>query len=156
MQEELSLLVCLLQCFAQAQVPKDTTQLQRPNLDSSINLAAKWYAKETIYLVGGNMYIKDGKPAKGSKALLKEFAISPMGMKLYIRSRRIRNITMTVSLAGAVGTIFSTTSKNRDNLRGLMWTSIGIGIVSSWGTAYANSVHDQAFWIRNYDAMMEK
>jgi hypothetical protein len=62
---------------------------------------------------------------------------------------------MTLSLAGAVGTIIATTSKNRDNLRGLMWTSIGVGIVSSWWTAYANSVRDRAFWTRNYYAMLK-
>lgn len=86
---------------------------------------------------------------------MKEFSMSPAGMKLYVRSRRIRNFTLTLSFASAVGTIFATTSKNRDNLRGLMWTSIGVGIVSSWGNSYANSLRDKAFWVRNYDAMLK-
>lgn len=133
----------------------DTRNYKDVAVDTTISPAARWYAKETIYLVGGNTYIKDGKQLMGRKTLLHEFSISPAGMKLYVRSRRIRNITMTVSIAGAVGTIISTTSKNRDNLRGLMWTSIGVGIVSSWGTAYANSMRDRAFWTRNYDAMLK-
>jgi hypothetical protein len=137
------------------QTAPDTTNHKDITVDTTISPAARWYAKETIYLVGGNTYVKDGKQLMGRKALLHEFSVSPSGMKLYVRSRRIRNITMTVSIAGAVGTIISTTSKNRDNLRGLMWTSIGVGIVSSWGTAYANSMRDRAFWTRNYDVMLK-
>lgn len=129
--------------------------LHLPGADTVTNTAAKWYEKQTIFLVGGNTFAKNGTTFTGRKALLKEFSISPAGMKLYVRSRKIRNFTMTLSLAGAVGTIFATTSKNRDNLRGLMWTSIGVGIVSSWGTAYANSVRDRAFWTRNHDAMLK-
>lgn len=129
------------------------TTPQFPGADTVINTAGKWYEKQTIFLVGGNTFVKNGTTYTGRKALSKEFSISPAGMKLYVRSRKIRNFTLTLSLAGAVGTIFATTSKNRDNLKGLMWTSIGVGIVSSWGTAYANSVRDRAFWIRNHDAM---
>lgn len=135
-----------------AQTAPDTTNHQDTAPDTTVSPAARWYAKETIYLVGGNTYIKDGKQL-GRKTLLNEFSISPAGMRLYVRSKRIRNFTMTLSLAGTVGTIISTASKNRDNLRGLMWTSIGVGVVSSWGTAYANSLRDKAFWTRNYDVM---
>ncbi|SEJ75505.1 hypothetical protein SAMN05216327_118117 [Dyadobacter sp. SG02] len=151
----ITLPIAIISSIAHAQVASDTTDRQQVGADSISNPAAKWYAKETIYLVGGNMYVKDGKPLKGKNALLKEFSISPAGMKLYVRSRRIRNISMTLSIAGALGTILSTTSKNRDNLKGLMWTSIGVGVVSSWGTAWANSMRDQALWTRNYDAMLK-
>ncbi|MET7257075.1 hypothetical protein [Dyadobacter fermentans] len=148
----------LLTLMTAAQVPstpdKSSVHLV-PGSDTAMNAAAQWYQKETIFLVGGNTYVKNGKSFTGRKMLVKEFLISPSGMNLYVRSRRIRNFTLTLSLASAVGTIFTTTSNNRDNLRGLMWTSIGVGIVSSWGNAYANSVRDRAFWVRNHDAMLK-
>jgi len=145
----------LIMQYTHGQKALDSNNAQVAPADTAINPAARWYAKETIYLVGGNMYMKNGKPIMGKKKLLNEFSISPQGMKLYVRSRRVRNITMTLSIAGAVGTLITNTSKNRDNLRGLMWTSIGVGLVSSWGVAYADRVRDQAFWTRNYDAMLK-
>lgn len=148
-----TLLLLILSPHIQGQRAPDTTNVQPIPVDTTMGPAARWYAKETIYLVGGNMYMKDNKPLMGKKKLLNEFSISPSGMKLYVRSRRIRNFTVALSIAGSVGSILSSTSKNRNNLRGLMWTSIGVGIVSSWGVAYANRVRDQALWIRNYDAM---
>ncbi|SEI51768.1 hypothetical protein SAMN05216327_102171 [Dyadobacter sp. SG02] len=157
-QNGLFFVLSLVAFTAAAQVPAGpgtAATLQLPGADTVVNTAAKWYEKETIFLVGGNTFVKNGTTFTGRKALSKEFSISPTGMKLYVRSRKIRNFTMTLSLAGAIGTIFATTSKNRDNLRGLMWTSIGVGVVSSWGTAYANSVRDRAFWIRNHDAMLK-
>lgn len=141
--------------YTYGQTAPDSIKAQGAPADTTINPAARWYAKETIYLVGGSMYMKNGKALMGKKKLLNEFSISPQGMKLYVRSRRVRNITMTLSVAGAVGTLITNTSKNRENLRGLMWTSIGVGLVSSWGIAYADRVRDQAFWTRNYDAMLK-
>jgi len=157
-QKGLAFILFLLTLKAAAQVPArsdSATAQQSSGSDTTMNAAARWYQKETIFLVGGNTYVKNGKPFTGRKMLMKEFSISPAGMNLYVRSRRIRNFTLTLSLASAVGTIFATTSKNRDNLRGLMWTSIGVGIVSSWGTAYANSLRDRSFWVRNHDAMLK-
>ncbi|WP_229209247.1 hypothetical protein [Dyadobacter sediminis] len=122
--------------------------------DSSLQLARKWYDKETIYLRGGNSYVKNNVIYSGGKALRSEFMISPGGLELYLKSRRTRNIALFISLAGSAGTIVSLVSGNRDNLRKFFWVSLGTGVVSSVLTMQANNQRDQAVWLRNRDAMI--
>ncbi|MCE7040672.1 hypothetical protein [Dyadobacter sp. CY312] len=113
----------------------------------------KWYDKETIYLQGGNGFVKNNMLYRGQKALKNEFAISEGGLQLYLKSKRTRNIALVISLAGSAGTIASLISGNRDNLKKFFWVSLGTGLVSSVVTMQANNQRDQAVWLRNRDAM---
>jgi hypothetical protein len=113
----------------------------------------KWYDRETIYLQGGNSYVKNNMLYKGQKALRNEFSISEGGLQLYLKSKRTRNIALVISLAGSAGTIASLVSGNRDNLKKFFWVSLGTGLVSSVVTMQANNQRDQAVWLRNRDAM---
>jgi len=122
--------------------------------DSTLQLSRKWYDKETIYLRGGNSFVKNNVIYSGGKALRSEFIISPGGLELYLKSRRTRNIALFISLAGSAGTIVSLVSGNRDNLRKFFWVSLGTGVVSSVLTMQANNQRDQAVWLRNRDAMI--
>lgn len=122
--------------------------------DSIIAVTRKWYDKETIYLRGGNSFVKNNVVYSGQNAIKKEFMISEGGLQLYMKSRRTRNIGLVISLAGSAGSVISLISGNRDNLRRFFWVSIGTGIVASVFTMQANNQRDQAVWLRNRDAML--
>lgn len=122
--------------------------------DSTMRQAKKWYDKETIYLQGGNGYVKDNIFYRGQKNLKREFMISEGAFELYKKSRRTRNIALVLSLAGAVGSINSLVSGNRNNVKTFFWISLGTGFVSSVLTVQANNQRDQAVWLRNREAML--
>lgn len=121
--------------------------------DSTIKPAQKWYDKETIYLQGGNSFVKNNMIYKGQKALRSEFSVSEGGLQLYLRSKRTRNIALAISLVGSAGSVISLISGNRDNLKKFFWVSLGTGIVSSVVTMQANNQRDQAVWLRNRDVL---
>jgi hypothetical protein len=122
--------------------------------DSTTAATKKWYDRETIYLIGGNSFVKNNVVYSGQKAIKKEFMISEGGFQLYMKSRRTRNIGLAISLAGSAGSIISLISGNRYNFRSFFWVSIGTGIVASVFTMQANNQRDQAVWLRNRDAML--
>lgn len=126
----------------------------RVSSDSTASKARKWYDKETIYLRNGNSFVKNNVVYTGQKALRNEFMVSPEGLGLYLKSRRMRSIGMVISLAGSAGSIISLLSGNRDNLKTFFWVSVGTGLVGSGFTMAANNQRDQAVWIRNRDAML--
>jgi len=121
--------------------------------DSMSTKAKKWYDKETIYLQGGNSFVKNNMIYSGQKALRREFSISEGGLQLYLKSKRSRNIALAISLAGSAGSIISLVSGNRDNLKKFFWVSVGTGLVSTVVTMKANNLRDQAVWLRNRDAL---
>ena len=121
--------------------------------DSTGSKAHKWYYKETIYLQGGNRFVKNNILYSGQSALRREFSISEGGLQLYLKSRKNRNIALAISLIGSAGSIVSLISGNRDNLKKFFWVSLGTGIVSSVITTKANNQRDQAVWLRNRDAI---
>jgi hypothetical protein len=140
----LGLVFLLVSINCQAQIPGDTT----------LSKAKRWYDKETIYMRGGSSFVKNNVIYTGQKALRREFGISEGGLQLYLKSRRMRNIGLVVSVAGSAGSIISLVSGNRDNLKKFFWVSVGTGIVSSVLTMQANNMRDQAVWLRNRDAML--
>ncbi|WP_229214432.1 hypothetical protein [Dyadobacter flavalbus] len=144
-------LACITGAFVLLTTFESRAQL---SADSTLQLTRKWYDKETIYLRGGNSFVKNNVIYSGGKALRSEFMISPGGLELYLKSKRTRNIALLVSLAGSAGSIVSLVSGNRDNLRTFFWVSLGTGIVSSALTMQANNQRDQAVWLRNRDAMI--
>jgi hypothetical protein len=138
------MLLILISFGSQAQIPGDTT----------LSKTKRWYDKETIYLRGGNSFVRNNTLYSGQKALRREFSISEGGLQLYVKSRRTRNIALVISVAGSAGSIISLLSGNRDNLKKFFWVSVGTGIVSSVMTMQANNLRDQAVWLRNRDAML--
>ncbi|MGX5853320.1 hypothetical protein ACWKW6_06735 [Dyadobacter jiangsuensis] len=74
-QQGLVFFLSLLTLMTAAQVPstpdKSSVHLV-PGSDTAMNAAAQWYQKETIFLVGGNTYVKNGKSFTGRKMLVKE------------------------------------------------------------------------------------
>lgn len=122
--------------------------------DSTGGPTKRWYDKETIYLQGGNRFVKNNMLYAGNKALLREFSISQGGMELYLRSKRNRNIALVVSILGSAGSIISLISGNRSNLKTFYWVSLGTGVVSTVITMQANNQRDQAVWLRNRDALI--
>jgi general stress protein CsbA len=122
--------------------------------DSTTRKTQRWYDKETIYLQGGNGFVKNNMLYKGQKALKNEFSISEGGLQLYLKSRRTRNIGLLISVAGSAGSIVSLISGNRDNLRKFFWVSLGTGVIASAVTMQANNQRDQAVWLRNRDALL--
>jgi len=138
------ILILFLSVDGKAQVSKDST----------VTATKKWYDRETIYLRGGNSFVKNNVVYSGQKAIQKEFMISEGGLQLYMKSRRTRNIGLVISLAGSAGSIISLISGNRSNLRSFFWVSIGTGVVASVFTMQANNQRDQAVWLRNRDAML--
>lgn len=114
----------------------------------------QWYDTETIYMQGGNSYIKNNIQYAGNKALRKEFMISEGGMQLYVKSRRNRNIALVFSLLGSAGTIYSLASGDRSNFKKFFWLSLGTGLTSSLISIKANNLRDQAVWLRNRDAIL--
>ncbi|WP_310587639.1 hypothetical protein [Dyadobacter fanqingshengii] len=121
--------------------------------DSTLRQVKRWYDKETIYLQG-NGYIKDNVYYRGQRALKNEFAFSQGGFELFRKSRRTRGIATVISVAGAIGSISSLVSGNRNNVKTFFWVSLGTGLVSTILTVQANSQRDQAIWLRNRDAML--
>ncbi|WP_310589845.1 hypothetical protein [Dyadobacter sp. CY343] len=121
--------------------------------DSVTRQAVKWYDRETIYLRGGNSFVKNNVVYSGQRALAKEFLVSERGLNLYLKSRRIRSIGLVISLAGSAGSVISLLSGSRDNWKTFFWVSVGTGVVSSIMTVQANSLRDEAVWTRNRDAM---
>jgi hypothetical protein len=112
------------------------------------------YSKETIYLQGGNSYIKDNVQYAGQRAILQEFKISEGGMQLYLKSRRNKNIALILSLVGSIGTIYSLASGDRTHYKKFFLISLGTGLGSSLISIKANNMRDQAVWLRNRDAML--
>jgi dolichol kinase len=121
--------------------------------DSLAGSTIRLYDRETIYLRGGNSFIKNNLIYTGKRALAKEFLISPLGMDLYLRSRRLKGIGLAISLAASAGSIVSLLSGNRNTVRSIFWVSLGAGVVSSVMTVQGNNLRDQAVWTRNRDAM---
>jgi hypothetical protein len=121
--------------------------------DSTTKSIRKWYDKETIYL-RGNGFVKDNVFYNSQKALRNEFVLSQGGFELYRRSRRTRSIAMVISIAGAVGSISSLVSGNRNNVKTFFWVSLGTGLASTILTSQANAQRDQAVWLRNRDALL--
>jgi hypothetical protein len=121
--------------------------------DSTVRQVKRWYDKETIYLQG-NGYVKDNVYYRGQKALKNEFAFSQGGFELFKKSRRTRGIATVLSVAGAIGSISSLVSGNRNNVKTFFWVSLGTGFVSTILTVQANNQRDQAVWFRNRDAML--
>ncbi|WP_310590115.1 hypothetical protein [Dyadobacter chenwenxiniae] len=121
--------------------------------DSTVRQVKRWYDKETIYLQG-NGYVKDNVYYRGQRALKNEFAFSQGGFELFRKSRRTRGIATVLSIAGAIGSINSLVSGNRNNVKTFFWVSLGTGFVSTILTVQANSQRDQAIWLRNRDAML--
>ena len=121
--------------------------------DSTAGKAKKWYNNETIYLQGGNSFVKNNMIYSGQKALRREFSISEGGLQLYLKSKKNRNIALAISIAGSAGSIISLISGNRDNLRKFFWVSVGTGLISTVVTMRANNLRDQAVWLRNRDAL---
>lgn len=137
------LLIILASSASQAQFASDTTGSK----------AQKWYNKETIYLQGGNSFVKNNMIYSGQKAIRNEFSISEGGLQLYLKSKKTRNIALAISILGSAGSIVSLISGNRNNLRTFFWVSLGTGILSSALTMKANNQRDQAVWLRNRDAI---
>lgn len=111
------------------------------------------YDRETIYMLSPTRYVRNNVVYTGTANLQREFAISPAGLDLYIRSRRNRNIALVFSLAGAAGSIYSLTSGNRGTFRTFFWVSLGTGVVSTALGTRANTQLNQAVWLRNRDAL---
>ncbi|CAG5004753.1 hypothetical protein DYBT9275_03439 [Dyadobacter sp. CECT 9275] len=126
------------------------------NPDSLKSKVTRLYEKETIYMLGSNTYVKNNMLYRGQKALRSEFMISPGGMDLYLRSRRSKNISLVISVAGSAGSVISLISGDRNALRKFFWVSLGTGVVSSVLGIRANNLRDQAVWLRNRDAMAFK
>jgi hypothetical protein len=121
--------------------------------DSTVNAATRFYEKETIYLRGGNSFVKNNTLYTGQRALAKEFLVSTRGMDLYMRSRRFRTFGLVVSLAGSAVSIASLFSGNTNRLSTILLVSIGTGVASSVLTMQANNLRDQSVWVRNRDVM---
>jgi hypothetical protein len=119
-----------------------------------INATQQWYDKETIYLQGGNSFIKNNIQYAGIKALRQEFKISEGGMQLYVKSRRNKNIALVFSILGSAGTIYSLASGDRSHFKKFFWLSLGTGLTSSLISIKANNLRDQAVWLRNRDAIL--
>jgi hypothetical protein len=116
--------------------------------------ARQWYDKETIYMQGGNSYIKNNVQYAGHKALREEFKISEGGTQLYLKSRKNKNFALILSLVGSIGTIYTLASGDRTNYKTFFLISLGTGLGSSLVTIKANNLRDQAVWLRNRDAML--
>jgi hypothetical protein len=121
---------------------------------SPAGIARQWYDKETIYMQGGNSYIKNNVQYAGHRALREEFKISEGGMQLYLKSRKNKNFALILSLVGSIGTIYTLASGDRTNYKTFFLISLGTGLSSSLVTIRANNFRDQAVWLRNRDAML--
>ena len=122
-------------------------------LAQAVSLPVQTYSEKTIYLYGGNQYVKNNILYTGHRSLVKEFSISPGGLDLYLRSRRNKNIGLAVSLLGTAGSLYALFNRNRVDWRPFFWISLGTGVIAAPINMKASRQLNQAVWLRNRDAL---